>query len=81
MTRSLLIALAAGAPLLASPALAGNTSSNSSSNSSNGIHTRVDTIVRDDDRGRRSVYERRIYRDDRGRPAPRSRYRGYDDDD
>jgi hypothetical protein len=80
MTRSLLLALAAGASLLAAPAAAGNTSSNSSSNSSNGVHTRVDTIVRDDDRGRRSIQERRIYRDERQRPDPRRRDRGYDDD-
>jgi hypothetical protein len=47
-------------------ALAGNTSSNSSSNSSNGVHTRVDTIVTDDDRGR-TVYVRRSVRIDRDR--------------
>jgi hypothetical protein len=44
-----------------SAAQAGNTSSNSSSNSSNGVHTRVDTIISDDGRGRR-IYERREYR-------------------
>jgi hypothetical protein len=46
-------------------AFAGNTSSNSSSNSSNGVHTRVDTIVTDDDRGR-TVYVRRSVRIDNG---------------
>jgi hypothetical protein len=62
------IALAAALVIgfAAVPALAGNTSSNSSSNSSNGVHTRVDTIISDDDRGRRRVYERRSYRDERG---------------
>ena len=44
-----------------SAAQAGNTSSNSSSNSSNGVHTRVDTIISDDGRGRH-YYERREYR-------------------
>jgi hypothetical protein len=61
--------------LVAGPALAGNTSSNSSSNSSNGVHTRVDTIIRDDDRGRRWIQERRIYRDERGWRAPRRYWR------
>ncbi|TCR69899.1 hypothetical protein [Bosea sp. BK604] len=60
----------------AGEAFAGNTSSNSSSNSSNGIHTRVDTIISDDGRGRRSYYERRIYRDERG-PRERRRYRSW----
>ncbi|HEV2559948.1 MAG TPA: hypothetical protein VGU45_15115 [Microvirga sp.] len=46
---------------LTTGAFAGNTSSNSSSNSSNGVHTRVDTIVTDDGRGRR-IEERRVYR-------------------
>jgi hypothetical protein len=41
---------------------AGNTSSNSSSNSSNGVHTRVDTIIADDGRGR-TTYQRRIVRE------------------
>lgn len=59
----------------AGPAFAGNTSSNSSSNSSNGVHTRVDTIIRDDDRGRRRVYKRRIYRDERQWRAPRRYWR------
>jgi hypothetical protein len=53
--------LVVSATIAASAASAGNTSSNSSSNSSNGIHTRVDTITRDDGRGRR-YYEERIYR-------------------
>ncbi len=76
----LLCALAIGVSLAAVEASAGNTSSNSSSNSSNGIHTRVDTIVREDDRGRRSVYERRIYRDERrSRRVIRERFE--DDDD
>lgn len=47
-------------------ALAGNTSSNSSSNSSNGVHTRVDTIITDDDHGQ-TIYMRRTVRNDRGR--------------
>ncbi|HEY5794511.1 MAG TPA: hypothetical protein VIU82_05815 [Bosea sp. (in: a-proteobacteria)] len=64
------------AGLAAAPALAGNTSSNSSSNSSNGIHTRVDTVITDDDRGRRSYYERRIYRDERA-PRERRRFRSW----
>lgn len=64
------------ATLLAGDAFAGNTSSNSSSNSSNGIHTRVDTVISDDGRGRRSYYERRIYRDERG-PRERRRYRNW----
>lgn len=64
------------ATLSVSAAFAGNTSSNSSSNSSDGIHTRVDTIVSDDGRGRRSHYERRIYRDERG-PRERKRYRNW----
>ena len=73
-------------------ALAGNTSSNSSSNSSNGVHTRVDTVVTDDGRGR-TIHERRSVRIDagRGRPAytvrEREKYghrtmrRWHDDDD
>jgi hypothetical protein len=44
------------------PALAGNTSSNSSSNSSNGVHTRVDTIITDNGRGR-TVHEHRFVRE------------------
>lgn len=70
MTATLLAGLAAP------PALAGNTSSNSSSNSSNGIHTRVDTVITDDDHGRRRYYERRIYRDERA-PRERRRSRGW----
>ncbi|GJD94711.1 hypothetical protein [Methylobacterium iners] len=75
--------------LTATTALAGNTSSNSSSNSSNGVHTRIDTLVRDDDRGRR-FYERRYRRSEgyRGRDGYRERGYGYgprrrsrDDDD
>lgn len=66
---------------LATPAQAGNTSSNSSSNSSNGVHTRVDTVITDDGRGR-SVYERRVYRHrDRDSYRPLRRWhRGEDDD-
>jgi hypothetical protein len=60
MTRLLVLSTVA-ALALATGAHAGNTSSNSSSNSSNGVHTRVDTIVTDDERGSRS-YERRTYR-------------------
>jgi hypothetical protein len=60
MTRLLVLSTAA-ALVVATAAHAGNTSSNSSSNSSNGVHTRVDTIVTDDERGTR-VYERRTYR-------------------
>ena len=67
MTRLLVLSTVA-ALALATGALAGNTSSNSSSNSSNGVHTRVDTIVTDDERGSRT-YERRTYR--RDRPAAR----------
>lgn len=47
--------------LLAPAALAGNTSSNSSSNSSKGVHTRVDTIITEDDKGQ-SIYVRRTVR-------------------
>ena len=60
-----------------SAAQAGNTSSNSSSNSSNGVHTRVDTIISDDGRGRR-FYERREYRGRIEEPR-RSRRRARDD--
>lgn len=66
--------------LLAVPALAGNTSSNSSSNSSNGVHTRVDTVITDDGRGRRRYEERRSYRDERG-GWERRRIRAWRDDD
>ncbi len=65
---------------LAAPALAGNTSSNSSSNSSNGVHTRVDTVITDDGRGRRRFEERRSYRDERG-GRERRRMRVWHDDD
>ncbi len=68
MHRLALTLLAGALSLAAVEAHAGNTSSNSSSNSSNGVHTRVDTIVTDDERGSRS-YERRTYR--RDRPAAR----------
>jgi hypothetical protein len=61
-----------------SAAEAGNTSSNSSSNSSNGVHTRVDTIISDDGRGRRT-YERREYR--RIEEPRRARRRARDDFD
>lgn len=64
------------ASLCAGDAFAGNTSSNSSSNSSNGVHTRVDTIISDDGRGRHRYYERRTYRDERG-PRERRRYRNW----
>ena len=67
MTRLLVLSTAA-VLACASAAQAGNTSSNSSSNSSNGVHTRVDTIVTNDERGSR-YYERRTYR--RDRPATR----------
>jgi hypothetical protein len=56
-------------------AAAGNTSSNSSSNSSGGIHTRVDTIVTEDEYGRRIV-ERRSYHRDRRDPFRGFRDRG-----
>ncbi|QCI67265.1 hypothetical protein [Phreatobacter stygius] len=59
--KHLLIASVLATLALATPGQAGNTSSNSSSNSSNGVHTRVDTIITDNGRGRR-VYERRVYR-------------------
>jgi hypothetical protein len=65
--------------LSATAASAGNSSSNSSSNSSNGVHTRVDTIMRDDGRGRR-VYEERIYRQRTDEPR-RYRSRARDDFD
>ncbi len=51
-------------------AVAGNTSSNSSSNSSNGVHTRVDTIITDDDNGQ-SIYVRRTVRTEPRRDRPR----------
>ncbi len=65
----------------AGPAAAGSQSSNSSSNSSNGIHTRVDTYIREDGRGVYR-YERRVLRERdgrRGRAQPR--YDRDDDDD
>ena len=78
---SRLLALAAVAGLaLATAAQAGNTSSNSSSNSSNGVHTRVDTIVTDDHRGRR-VYERRVYRRDNPHATRSFRQRRVVEDD
>ncbi|QRM34389.1 hypothetical protein [Microvirga sp. VF16] len=58
---------------VATPSHAGNTSSNSSSNSSNGVHTRVDTVITDEGRGR-TVYERRVYRQ-RERDDDRSKRR------
>jgi hypothetical protein len=72
-------------------ALTGNTSSNSSSNSSNGVHTRVDTVITDDGRGR-TIHQRRSVRIDAGRGRPtytvreREKYghrtmRRWDDDD
>ncbi len=81
MQRLLLCGLVLGASLVALEAHAGNTSSNSSSNSSNGVHTRVDTIVRDDGGGRRSYYERRIHRDERGGRRVIRERREFDDDD
>ncbi len=74
-----LLTASAATLALATAALAGNTSSNSSSNSSNGVHTRVDTVVTDDERGRR-FYERRVY----GReavPERRARQRRFIEDD
>jgi hypothetical protein len=66
---------------LGSAVQAGNTSSNSSSNSSSGVHTRVDTIVTDNGRGR-TIYERRIVRErvPRGYRAMR-RWRDVETDD
>ncbi|PVE23453.1 hypothetical protein DC522_15740 [Microvirga sp. KLBC 81] len=63
-------------------AQAGNTSSNSSSNSSNGVHTRVDTVITDDHRGR-TIYERRIVRErvPEGYRSKRQWHRAEDDDD
>jgi hypothetical protein len=68
--------------VLASSAQAGNTSSNSSSNSSNVIHTRVDTIITEDHRGRR-IYERRTVRErvPYGYRSKRQWFRTEDDDD
>jgi hypothetical protein len=80
MHRLALTLLAGALSLAAVEAHAGNTSSNSSSNSSNGVHTRVDTILREDGRGRRFYEERRIYRDERGR-SRLDRRRERDDDD
>lgn len=61
--------------------MAGNTSSNSSSNSSNGVHTRIDTIVTDNGRGR-TVYERRIIRERVPYPYRSKRHwRSREDDD
>jgi hypothetical protein len=75
-TFSMLAALA-----LATPSQAGNTSSNSSSNSSNGVHTRIDTVITDDGRGR-SVYERRVYRQrDRDDYRSQRRWQRVEDDD
>jgi hypothetical protein len=73
-----LFAIATAIVALTAPAVAGNTSSNSSSNSSNGVHTRVDTVVTDDGRGRRIV-ERRVYRSREG--SFRSRRLRHRDDD
>lgn len=66
---------------LATPTHAGNTSSNSSSNSSKGVHTRVDTVITDDARGR-SVYERRVYRQrDRNTHPSMRRWQRVEEDD
>ena len=91
--KHLLAVLILTMPALTPVALAGNTSSNSSSNSSNGVHTRVDTIITDDGRGR-TIHQRRSVRIDAGRggrPAytirEREKYghrtmrRWHDDDD
>jgi hypothetical protein len=67
--------------MMSGAAQAGNTSSNSSSNSSNGVHTRVDTIIRDDGRGRSVYEERRVYRERASRGQPRLRRWRDDDDD
>jgi hypothetical protein len=77
-TMKRLFAIATAIVALTAPAVAGNTSSNSSSNSSNGVHTRVDTVVTDDGRGRRIV-ERRVYRSREG--SFRSRRLRHRDDD
>ncbi|WP_147022396.1 hypothetical protein [Microvirga aerophila] len=67
--------------LIATPSQAGNTSSNSSSNPSNGVHTRVDTVITDAERGQR-VYERRVYRyRDRDDDRSRRRWQRAEDDD
>jgi hypothetical protein len=67
--------------VLATPSQAGNTSSNSSSNSSDGVHTRVDTVITDDGRGRR-VYERRVFRQrDRDDYRSKRRWQRVEDDD
>jgi hypothetical protein len=66
---------------IATPSQAGNTSSNSSSNSSDGVHTRVDTVITDDERGRR-VYERRVYRQrERAEDRYKRRRQRVEDDD
>jgi hypothetical protein len=79
--KHLLAFLMLAALALATPTQAGNTSSNSSSNSSNGVHTRVDTVITDDGRGR-SVYERRVYRQrDRDSYRPMRRWQRVEDDD
>lgn len=62
----LLAVLTLSISALTTVALAGNTSSNSSSNSSNGVHSRVDTIITDNGRGR-TIRERRSVRIDDGR--------------
>jgi hypothetical protein len=79
--KRLLTLSALAALTLGSAAQAGNTSSNSSSNSSNGVHTRIDTIVTDNSRGR-TIYERRIVRErvPRGHRAMR-RWRDVEIDD
>lgn len=62
----LLAVLTLSISALTTVALAGNTSSNSSSNSSNGVHSRVDTVITDNGRGR-TIRERRSIRIDDGR--------------
>jgi hypothetical protein len=68
-----ILALTSLALLTTTLALAGNTSSNSSSNGSNGLHTRIDTLVSDDDRGRR--WAERRYRRDGGYRGGKDGYR------
>jgi hypothetical protein len=81
MVKHLFMASMLAALVLATPSQAGNTSSNSSSNSSDGVHTRVDTVITDDERGRH-VYERRVYRSrDRDDERSRRRWQRVEDDD
>lgn len=67
--------VAMGLLLSGAPALAGSESSNSSSNCSNGRCTRLDSLVIEDDRGRRGHLRREHWREGGGRPLPRGEIR------